>query len=196
MGALGRAFLLLDSNKSNNMKILSSLSCLLLCGCAASFGDFYSAHVPVRTLMPYSGKTQIYETSDLSTNSQTLYSQGYEIIGESNFQSADVLHPVLEAQLKSQAKKVGADVVLWERRDAGVTVIKIPVLVTEPGQSQLIMTTSSANANVQVGGVNGNGSASGFSTTLVQSSPTYHTETRELAQRRLDQRAIFFRKMK
>lgn len=178
------------------MKIWPVLICVLLSGCAASFGDFYSARIPVHALEAYSGKTEIYETSDVATNAQTLHSHGYVIIGESEFQSANVLHGILEAQLRGQAKKVGADVVLWERRDAGVAIIKTPILVRVPGESQLIMTSSSANANVQVGGVSGHGSASGFSTTLVQTPATYRTETMEIAQQRITQRAIFFRKAK
>lgn len=178
------------------MRPLLALLCLSLCGCAASFGDFYSALGMTRPLAAYSGKTEIFGTYDPNGDIQMMRSRGYELIGVSEFQSAKVFRSVLESQLRSVATNVGADVVLWRQRAGETTYAKMPILIADPIESHLIVTSSSANANVQVGGVSGYGSSTGLSTTLVQSAPTYHTETVDIAQQHMAQLALFFRKAK
>jgi membrane-associated protease RseP (regulator of RpoE activity) len=91
---------------------------ILLSACASNpFGKFYtdvtvtvSPEMVASRLEPPSGSTLIYSGSDPKQDTITSYEQGYVLIGYSSFVGA--IH-VTKEELMAQAKKVGADLVIF-----------------------------------------------------------------------------------
>ncbi|MGD1032555.1 MAG: PDZ domain-containing protein [Opitutaceae bacterium] len=94
---------------------------LLLGGCATNtFTQFYrdyTAGTPRsdldRALQPYSGTTRIVMTGDSQKDTTELFRQNYAILGESTFEWGKAPS---EEELREQARRAGADVVLYRAR--------------------------------------------------------------------------------
>jgi C-terminal processing protease CtpA/Prc len=124
--------------------------CLLLVGCATNgYSSFYreGQSFSAANIEPFSGNTKIIETTDPQKDAQNLVQRGYHLLGESSFMSR---HSENEYLIKQQAKKVGADIVLYSEYYLGAEQISLPTLDYDSGQTfttytpnGLITTTSS-----------------------------------------------------
>ena len=87
---------------------------IFLTGCVTApngFSQFYQdrAGAGITNAPPYSGNTRILTTSNATNDIKELFRSGYGLIGVSAFQGP----PQANGSLTSQAKKVGADIVLY-----------------------------------------------------------------------------------
>lgn len=172
---------------------------LLLSGCVNGFTKFYqdrTANYPAALvqsrLQPYSGATQIFSSNDLQRDGADLTRRGYFLIGESAFQTGG---HVSSGQMLEQAKRVGADIVLYSSRFDHAEQAYIPVVNYQPGQTYTTYTSGTATASVY--GSNGasawgTGQYNGMSTT--RGSGTYTTTDVPVTIRRYDYDAGFWRK--
>jgi serine protease Do len=126
---------------------------LLLCGCATNaytqfYKDYTSGASPdaLNNLMPYSGHTDIITIDtpeEFKDAAEKLESKGYTAIGEANFTAGGAWYNTIsrEEYLRQHAQKVGADYVMYVKREGETTVSEIPVTNYNPGPS--FFTTSS-----------------------------------------------------
>src|SRR5947207_2701364 len=93
------------------MKNLPLVATLILAGCASNVERFYKpiAGPAGRSLPAYSGSTRIVSIADPPQSIKEFRRTGYVVLGVSGFHITD---NVTEAMVQSQAKKVGADIVL------------------------------------------------------------------------------------
>lgn len=117
--------------------LLFTISCAALCileGCATApngFSQFYQdrAGAGITNLPPYSGSTKVFTTSNVTNDLNDLYRNGFVLIGVSAFQGP----PQANNALMSQAKKVGADVILLSSVYLGSQQVAVPYLQYNPG---------------------------------------------------------------
>lgn len=179
--------------------LLTALSVGSLCGCASNpFKQFYSDKtanvapaVLSKRLMPYSGATQVFTTPDHQRDGQVLMQRGYLVIGESAFEGAV---SVTEAQIKDQAKIVGADIVLWSSSYQGASQAAVPFVQYQPGANSTTYSSGTVNANAYGTGGSAHGTAtySGYSTTT--SPGTFSTTIVPITVHRYAHGATFWRK--
>ena len=150
---------------------------MVLSGCATNYvSQFYRSEINDansalydESLMPFSGTTQIYSSSNHDEDGAALFRRGYTLIGKSGFKGSVA---VSELQLKQQAKRVGADIVLFGSRYQGAFQAAVPFIQYNPGTSSTTHSSGTANANVygSSGSAYGTGSYSGTSTTTTPGS--------------------------
>jgi hypothetical protein len=101
------------------------ISFLLLGGC----NDFAKSYKPAAinvALASYSGKTEVAfsaTSENLREAIKVLASRGYVCLGTSSFTTTN---EVTVEQIQTQGEKVGADVVLWERKFVGTESFYYP----------------------------------------------------------------------
>jgi serine protease Do len=176
------------------------LAAQLFVGCASpgAFGKFYT-DTPQRIgtnssrLMPYSGNSQILQMANPDADIKRLYRQGYVMIGQSNF---EISGNVDQSALLAQAKKVGADIVLYRTDYLGSHPGVKPVLQYEPGQTYTTTSSGTVNATAYGSGgyAYGTGNYSGTSTTTTPG--TLYTQMVPVTLHRYAHHAIFWRKTK
>ena len=121
----------------------------LITGCATipnGFSQFYQdrAGAGITNLPPYSGSTKVFVQSANPTNDiKELYRNGYALIGFSAFEGP----PQTQDMLMSQAKKIGADVVLYSSVYLGSQQAAVPFLQYHPGQTYTTTSSGTVNAN-------------------------------------------------
>ena len=170
----------------------------LFTGCVTapnSFSQFYQDRVgaSISNGLPYSGSTKIFTSSLNPTNDiKELYRNGYGLIGVSAFQGP----PQSQDALMFQAKKVGADVVLYSSVYLGSQQSAAPFVQYHPGQTYTTTESGivSANAWGSGGYAYGTGNYRGNSTTT--SPGTFSTQVVPITVQRYQYEAGFFRKMK
>jgi len=142
---------------------------ILICflsACANPYSSYYSGTPNARTLPNYSssnGVLQIYTTNNFEQDINLMNSKGYVVIGQASFIANS--NQVTERQLRLQAEKVGASVVIISVKDAGTVTGAVPISVPSNSTSY---TTGSATAY----GAGGVANAYGNATTT-----TYGTQT-------------------
>lgn len=95
------------------MKILAVLLALTLSACANPYSQFYRPTLDAKTMpsyIPASGPLKIYTTNDFPKDVDALMRKGYIPVGNASFNAAS--NKVTESQLRDQAAKVSAQVVL------------------------------------------------------------------------------------
>jgi hypothetical protein len=121
--------------KEKPMKKLCAVLALLLVSCANPYAQFYrglpdARHVPAYEPVP--GDLQIYSTDNFEQDQLALMRRGYLPIGQAAFNAA--ANKVTEAQLREQARKVGAHVVLvaskYTHTMSGVVPLVMPQTTT------------------------------------------------------------------
>jgi hypothetical protein len=158
-----------------------------LWGCANPYSEFYKGNADAR-VMPMYDTTEvglkIYSTSDVERDRRALMRKGFFPIGEASFNAAS--GNVTDAQLRQQAEKVGAHVVLVSSRYSHTVNSAVPMTVPTT-------TTSYSTGHATAYGPGGTVNAYGSGTTT-----TYGTQTTmvPIAIQRSDFGALFFAKQK
>lgn len=160
-----------------------------------SFSQFYQDFVGanITNLPPYSGETKVFAGS--TTNDlKEQYRNDYVIIGASSFQGP----PQSKANddLMSQAKNVGADVVLYSCEYLGSHQTTMPWIQYNSGQANTTISSGTASASVGGSGgyANGTGNYYGSSTTTIPG--TFSTQVVPTTVERYHYEAYFLRKGK
>lgn len=143
---------------------ISIIAALLLCGCANPYAQFYRGapdgavdanYVPTDTPL------QIYSTNNFARDIELLERRGFVPIGESSFNAAS--SRVSERELRAQAEKVHAAVVLVASKYTGTVTGSMPLMV--PNNS-----TSYTTGNATVVGSSGVANVTGSATTNTYSN--------------------------
>ena len=170
---------------------------LLIQSCVNSYQQFYKAN-PVEIsskngYLPYSGKTEIFGSDDMMRDATSIQQRGYGYLGVATFEGGG---RASEAQLREQAARVGADVVLSKIAFEGSQTSAVPWVAYNPGPTSTTTTNGVVNANVtnnQGGSARGTAVYSGSSTTT--SSGTYSTQMIPVTVNRYSWEATFWRKL-
>lgn len=150
------------------MKMLILItSMFFLTACANPYSKFYQGTRDARTLtayVPTETEVLIYSTNDFDKDTDNLARKGYLPIGQSSFQAGS--NSVSESQIREQATKIGAHVVLIASRYSHSVSGAIPLTLPNT-------TTSYTSGSATAYGNGGMISAYGRSTTT-----TYGTQTK------------------
>jgi C-terminal processing protease CtpA/Prc len=165
------------------MKSLILVLALSLIGCVNPYTKFYRTIADAKTMQGYVASSEplkIYTTNDFQKDGDALVRKGYFPIGNASFNGAS--SKVTESQLRDQAEKVSAKVVLISSRYTNTVTGALPLVLPNTTTSY---TTGSATAYGSGGMVN----AYGNSTTT-----TYGTQTTMMpySVNRSDFSAVFF----
>jgi hypothetical protein len=170
---------------------------LLLQGCTNAYQQFYTpttAEISPKTgYLPYSGKTEIFGSNDMLRDANSIQQRGYGYLGVASFEGGG---RATEAQLREQATKVGADVVLNKITFEGSQTTTVPWITYNPGASSTTTSNGVVNANAtnnQGGSAYGTAVYSGTSTTT--SPGTYSTQIIPVTVDRYKWEATFWRKL-
>lgn len=177
---------------------LAVLGTAFLTGCANPFAQVYqnySSQWPItlqQRLLPPSSEPRIISSSNLHEDGLKLEEQGLQPVGFAGFRG----RLAGQQQLITQARKVGADVVLYSSEFFHTEQGVIPVTAYQPGQTYTTQTSGTATANAYGSGgyASGSGTYSGYSTTTTPG--TYNTEYIPYQRQVFDQTAVFFRHVK
>jgi len=170
---------------------------IALSGCVNDFNRFYS-NAPISpnvTLLPYSGATQVFSSSNLTSDGLRLAGDGYTRIGVASFQTGG---RVTVDQLRAQAKEVGADIVLWANHYLGAQQAVVPFMQYNPGTMSTTNSYGTVNSSANAYGSGGFASATGtanyngYSTTTTPG--TFSTEMMPITVQRYEYGATFWRK--
>jgi len=163
--------------------IITFLIAFLISGCSQNgFSKFYTPYLQ-EPLKPT--KTVQYYTYSNDNDILDAESKGYQVIGYSGF--TDVRAPSKE-QAISQAKKVGADIVMVSWKFQNTETYAQPVMNYTPG------TTSTTYSNANAYGSNGSSAyGSGRSTTYTQG--TYSTSYVQQTAQRYAYSAYYLKKL-
>ncbi|WIM04713.1 MAG: PDZ domain-containing protein [Candidatus Nitricoxidivorans perseverans] len=160
---------------------------LLLAACANPYSQFYRGIPDARVRPGYIATTEevkIYSTSDFGRDRKALMQKGYMPVGDSSFNAG--ANTVTEAQLREQASKIGAHLVLVSSKFTHAVSGAIPLTLPDT-------TTSYSSGSATAYGSGGSVTAYGSSTTT-----TYGTQTTYIPYtvNRSDFNAIYFVKVK
>src|SRR5207247_2514468 len=125
-----------EAYREQVMKItlVSAAILLLVVGCASNVERFYHEQaLPVGKQLPaFSGKTQIFRTTDHARDAKDMKRKGYIVLGVSAFNTTDA---VTESMIRAQARKIGADTVLYFSSYMGAEQGVAAVLNYTPGET-------------------------------------------------------------
>jgi hypothetical protein len=166
-------------------------------GCVTTpngFSQFYQdkAGAGVTNCEPYSGNTKIYTTANPTNDVRDLFRNGYALIGVSAFQGP----PQSDSALMSQAKKVGADVVLLSSAYLGSQQTAVPWIQYNPGQTYTTTSSGMVNANAWGSGGYAYGTGNYYGTSTTTTPGTYSTQMIPVTVHRYQYEAGFFRRMR
>lgn len=168
-----------------------------LTGCVTArngFSQFYQdrAGAAITNMPPYSGTTRIVTGSaDPKNDVKDLFRNGYLMIGESAFQGP----PQGNNALMSQAKKVGADVVLVTSAYLGSQQTAVPFMQYNPGQTYTTTSSGTVNANAYGSGGYAYGTGNYYGSSTTTSPGSFTTQMVPITVQRYQYDAAFFRKM-
>lgn len=148
------------------MRMRRLLVVLLVAACANPYQQFYKGVPDARISPSYVADTtplQIYSTNDFNRDGLELIRRGYWPVGQSSFNAG--VNKVKESQLRAQATRIGAHVVLVSSQYTHSVSAAIPLTI--PTTST---TTSSGNATAY--GASGSVTVSGTGTSTTTSSRT------------------------
>jgi hypothetical protein len=173
------------------------LALINLTGCATTpngFSQYYQdgAGASITNMLPYSGSTKVLTASNPTNDIKELYRNGYWLIGMSAFQGP----PQTETALKSQAKKVGADIVLYSSVYLGSQQAAVPFLQYHPGQTYTTTSSGTVNANAWGSGGYAYGTGNYYGNSTTTSPGTFSTQVVPVTVQRYQYEAGFFRKTK
>jgi hypothetical protein len=179
-----------------------SLSALLT-GCAidpvAEYYQDLTKQMPVsiqqKLLPPTNAEPQVVQTTlgeQSKKDARNLMEQGYVMVGEVDFSGP----AVTQSELVQQAKKSGADIVLFTVDFMGTQEGVRPLITYQPGQTSTTSEFGTVNANAYGSGgyASGFGTYSGTATTT--SSGTFNTQYVPYQYNVYQSTAAFFRRMK
>jgi PDZ domain len=178
---------------------LAALGVTFLTGCKTNpYTQFYQSYtnqwpaVMQQRLLPVSGEPRIIVSSNMREDGRRLQEQGYTAIGVAGFRGG----LAGRQQLVSQAKKVGAEVVLYTSQFSHTESGVAPLLSYQSGQTYTTQTYGTANANAYGSGgyAYGYGTYSGTSTTTTPG--TFSTQYVPYSRQVYDQGAVFWRRVK
>jgi PDZ domain len=174
---------------------------VFLTGCAtnpvAQFYQDYTKQMPVafqQRLLPPNGNPRIIAIAEAQHKEEIhhLEEQGYVLIGVTGFQGPAITQP----QLIRQAKKTGADIVIFSSEFSGTQQGVRPIVSYQPGQTYTTSEFGTVNANAYGSG----GYASGFGTysgSATTTSPgTFNTQYVPYQYSTYRTMASFWRQMK
>jgi hypothetical protein len=165
-----------------------------LAGCITApdgFNQFYQdvAGADIARLPPYSGTTKISMESNPAGDLKELYRSGYTLIGASVFQGP----AQADGALERQAKKVGADEVLFSCADLQGGQAAVPWLQSNPGQTYTTTGSGTVHADAAGGGyVYGTGN---YGTATIAMPGKISAQVIPGAVHRYQYQARFFRRM-
>lgn len=184
---------------SETIFVLFGLAALInLTGCMTTpngFSQFYQDSVGGNTsrLQPYSGSTKIFTASSHPTDDvKNLFRNGYIEIGASAFTGPSQS----DGALMSQAKKVGADVILVSSAYLGSQQAAVPWIQYHPGQTYTTASSGTVNANAWGSGGYAYGTGNYFGTSTTTTPGTYSTQVIPVTVHRYQYEAVFFRRGK
>ncbi len=188
----------LQSVSKSLLLVICSVLTVFISGCATGTNAYsqYYKELPgtdISTLFPYSGTTQFQPAStDPMHDSEELLRNGYRLMGISEFQGPNQT----DDALKSQATKVGADVVLYSCGYVGSQQTATPYIQYHSGQTFRTTSSGTVNANAWGNGgyAYGTGNYHGSSTTTTPG--TYSTEMVPVTAQLYQYETAFFRKAK
>jgi len=144
-------------------------------------------------LPPYSGSTTIVtQSSNLENDFKEILRDGYAFIGYSGFQGP----PQSQDMLMSEAKKVGADIVLSSCVYLGSQQTAVPYLQYNPGQTSTTTSSGTVNANAYGSGGYAYGTGNYYGSSTTTSPGTFSTQIVPVTVQRYQYEAEFFRKHK
>jgi C-terminal processing protease CtpA/Prc len=152
--------------KGMKMKLLCALVALTLSACVNPYSQFYRPGIDAKTMpsyVPASGPLTIYTTNDFPKDVDGLIRKGYTPIGNASF-NADS-NQVSESQLRDQAEKVSAQVVLISSHYTHTVTGAMPLVLPNT-------TTSYSSGSATAYGPGGTVNAYGNSTTTTYGSQT------------------------
>lgn len=141
---------------------------------------------------PYSGTTKVFSASNPTNDVKDLYRNGYWLIGVSAFEGP----PQSDGALMSQAKKVGADVVLLSSAYLGSSQAAVPWIQYQPGQTYTTTSSGTVNANAWGSGGYASGTGNYFGTSTTTTPGTFSTQVIPVTVHRYQYEAGFYRKTK
>lgn len=167
------------------MRRLIVVGALVLSACANPYAQYYQGLQDARTMPSYEqaqGDIQIYGTDNFDRDVPLLIRRGYQPIGRASFNAAS--NKVTEAQLREQAQKIGAHVVLTSSRYTHTLSGAVPMTIPQT-------TTSYSSGTATAYGRGGVVNAYGSGTTT-----TYGSQTMMMpySVARSDFAAVFFAK--
>ena len=165
-----------------------------LSGCVTApngFSQFYQDRIGanVSQLPPYSGSTRIVTISDPQKDSLDICRNGYVLIGTSDFQGAT--QP--ESYIKSQARKVGADLVAYTTGYLGSQQSTLALPQYNPGQTYNTYSSGTVNANAYGSGGYAYGSGNYYGSSTTTTPGTYSTQYVPVTVHRYEYHASFWR---
>lgn len=159
------------------------------------FNMFYQdlAGAAITNMPPYSGSTKIItQSSDPTNDIKELYRNGYALIGGSAFQGP----PQSQDALMFQAKKVGADAVLFSCVYLGSQQAAVPWIQYQPGQTYTTTSSGTVNGNAWGNGGYAYGSGNYYGSSTTTTPGTFSTQIVPITVQRYQYEAGFFRKIK
>jgi PDZ domain len=168
-------------------RVVLAFSLALLSGCVNPYAKWYQGADNGRSLPWYQATSEpvkIFTTDNFDRDVPAVVTKGYNVIGRSSFNAAS--NSVSERQIREQAEKVGAQIVLVSSRYSHTVSSAVPLTVP---QNTTSFTSGTATAFGPAGTVN----AYGNSTTT-----TYGTKTvmMPVAVSRSDFGAVYLAKSK
>ena len=149
------------------MKPLVLVSLVLLAACVNPYQKFYQGVPDARVSPAYQATTEplrIFSSNDFNRDGLELLRRGYAYIGQSAFNAG--MSRVSEGQLREQAERVGAQVVLvasqYTHTVTGAVPLTLPTTSTTTASGSATVTGSGGTAQVY-----GTGSATTYGTQTV-----------------------------
>ena len=127
------------------MRKLLAVLTITLSACAANpFTEFYRGTSDARKLPSYvsvPGDVKIYSTDNFERDVQELTRKSYSVVGRSSFSAAS--NNATDSQLREQARKIGAQIVLvrpgYTRTTYGALPLSSPQATATSGSKDLLM---------------------------------------------------------
>ena len=148
-------------------KILCISLALLLSACVNPYAKFYRGNEDGRTIpgyLPATQPVQVYSSSDLNKDVPAMITRGYLVVGQSSFNGTS--NAASDLNLKQQAEKIGAHIVLVNSRYTHTETGAVPLTIP---QNSTTYSTAHATAIGPGGVVNayGNGTSTTYSSQTV-----------------------------
>ena len=184
------------------MRMLSPIALALLAGCATNpFAQFYHDNMTQfppemqQRLLPPSANPEIIVVaqSDAKVQARHLMEKGFAALGFAGFKGSG---KASRNNLTEQAKKVGADVVIYSSQYSHTERGVQAVSTYEPGQTYTTTSYGSATANIYGGRYNAYGYGNYSDYTTTSSSGTVHTDYVPYERRVNEHSASFWRRVK
>ena len=136
------------------MRKLLAVLTITLSACAANpFTEFYRGTSDARKLPSYvavPGDIKIYSTDNFERDVQELTRKSYSVVGRSSFSAAS--NNATDAQLREQARKIGAQIVLvrpgYTRTSYGALPLSSPRANATPGSKDLLMPSAMPSSDL------------------------------------------------